>query len=162
MKSLFDEENKLKLIDLTGRLPYGVIVNTPKGDGYLHTVNLTIFGTEYGVNIDATKRDTFNDREDVIKPYLRPMSSMTEEEAKEIAILHDIKDILSVKVTSDYIDVIVDDGVCSTERRTIWYDEIVSSVKCFDLLTAHHFDYRNLIDKGLALKAPEGMYNLNK
>lgn len=31
-----------------------------------------------------------------------------------------------------------------------------------DWLNAHHFDYRGLIEKGLALEAPEGMYNLNK
>jgi hypothetical protein len=27
-----------------------------------------------------------------------------------------------------------------------------------DWLNAHHFDYRGLIEKGLALEAPEGMY----
>ena len=29
----------------------------------------------------------------------------------------------------------------------------------FDWLNEHHFDYRGLIDIGLALEAPEGMYN---
>jgi hypothetical protein len=33
-------------------------------------------------------------------------------------------------------------------------------VKLIDWLNAHHFDYRGLIDKGLAIEAPEGMYNL--
>ena len=28
-----------------------------------------------------------------------------------------------------------------------------------DWLNKHHFDYRGLIEKGLALEAPEGMYN---
>ena len=31
-----------------------------------------------------------------------------------------------------------------------------------DWLNANHFDYRGLIEKGLAFKAPEGMYNLDK
>ena len=31
--------------------------------------------------------------------------------------------------------------------------------KAFDWLLAHHFDFRGLIGKGLALVAPEGMYN---
>ena len=31
----------------------------------------------------------------------------------------------------------------------------------FDWLNAHHFDYRGLIPKGLALEAPEGMYKFN-
>lgn len=73
----------LLLKDLCSRLPYGVICNTPKGDGHLCSINQTIFGTEYGINIKATERDYFNDREEVIKPYLRPMSSMTEEEKEE-------------------------------------------------------------------------------
>lgn len=90
---------------------------------------------------------------------LRPMSSMTEEEAKEIASLHYIENILSIKLTDEYIEFIVDDGFCSTEKRTIWYDEIVLTVKCFDFLTAHHFDYRGLIEEGLALEAPNGMYD---
>ena len=29
----------------------------------------------------------------------------------------------------------------------------------YDWLNAHHFDYRGLIEKGLALEAPDGMYN---
>ena len=29
----------------------------------------------------------------------------------------------------------------------------------YDWLNAHHFDYRGLIEKGLAIEAPEGMYN---
>ena len=31
-----------------------------------------------------------------------------------------------------------------------------------DWLNKHNFDYRGLIEKGLALEAPEGMYNLEK
>lgn len=140
------EEKQLLLKDLCARLPYGVRVNIIEDAG----------GAE--IDDELTTSTISHSFMWTVKPYLRPMSSMTEEEAKEIAILHDIKDILSVKVTSDYIDVIVDDGVCSTERRTIWYDEIVSSVKCFDFLTAHHFDYRGLIEKGLALEASKDMY----
>ena len=30
--------------------------------------------------------------------------------------------------------------------------------EAYDWLNAHHFDYRDLIPKGLALGAPEGMY----
>lgn len=146
------QENKqLLLKDLCARLPYGVTMNvTEPGED---NVNFNCF-----LGPDIIKEISSETGHFKYIPYLRPMLSMTEEEAKEIAILHDIKDILSVKVTSDYIDVIVDDGVCSTETRTIWYNEIVSSIKCFDWLNAHHFDYRGLIEKGLALEAPEGLY----
>ena len=139
------EDKQLLLADLCGRVPYhpkGYVANSSTGamcDEWLTCATFPMF-----TNVTNNCR-----------LYLRPMSSMTDDEAKEIAILHDIKDILSVKVTSDYIDVIVDDGVCSTERRTIWYDEIVSSIKCFDWLNAHHFDFRNLIPMGLAIAVTE-------
>ena len=125
------EKRQIVLKDLCARLPYGVIVNTLKGDGHLCSINQTIFGNEYGVNIKATKRDYFNDKETDIKPYFRPMSSMTDEEKKEYIVLDDLVTV---------------DGV------------LVSSCSTFDWLNAHHFDYRGLIEKGLALEAPEGMY----
>lgn len=70
-----------------------------------------------------------------VKPYLRPMSSMTEEESKEFAMLQ-----------TDFYS----DG---------WLYPI-AAVNMVDWLIAHHFDYRGLIEKGLALEAPEGMYKI--
>ena len=35
-------------------------------------------------------------------------------------------------------------------------EEAISEV--MDWLLSHHFDFRGLIEKGLALEAPEGMY----
>ena len=64
-----------------------------------------------------------------IKLYLRPMSSMTEEES----------------TTYEY------SFLYSNDLR-IYAEEYI------DWLNAHHFDYRGLIEKGLALEAPEGMY----
>ena len=154
-KLMVMEYKELLTIDLGGRLRHGVICNTPKGDGHLCSIDQTIFGTEYGVNISATERDYFNDRDAAIKPYLLPLSSMTEEEAKEIATLRGLKNILSVQITDEYIDVIIDDGFNSTEMSTIWYDEIISSIEIFDWLNAHHFDYRGLIPKGLAIAVTE-------
>lgn len=37
---------------------------------------------------------------------------------------------------------------------------MIADVKRLDWLVAHHFDIRNLIEKGLALEAPDGMYNI--
>ena len=149
------EKNKdLVLKDLSSRLPHGVICNTPKGDGYLCSINQTIFGTEYGVNIKATKRDYFNDREVCIKPYLRPLSSITEEEKNEL---------------NNYI-------FSEKGLRYFWFDDGIMysgpDNQCFiglgndtidrmmDWLNAHYFDYRSLIKSGLALETPEGMYNI--
>ena len=36
------------------------------------------------------------------------------------------------------------------------------NMEAIDWLNANHFDYRGLIEKGLALKAPKGMYDLKK
>lgn len=75
----FDKELLLK--DICARLPYGVIVETPKGKGHVCNINITIFGTEIGVNVNSTIRDNFSIND--IKPYLFPLSSMTEEEKEE-------------------------------------------------------------------------------
>ena len=141
------EDKELLFVDLCARLPYNVLV---------HIYDIDV--CDYDNYLCEDYLGKFRNNFIRIKPHLRPLSSMTEEEAKEIAILHGIKDILSVKVTSDYIDITVDDGVCSTETRTIWYDEIISSIEIFDYLNAHHFDYRGLIPKCLAIEAPDGMY----
>lgn len=74
---------------------------------------------------------------DDIKPYLRPMSSMTEEEKKEYKAL-------CIEETFTF----------GTWQKVKWYD----TWKSIDWLNEHHFDYRGLIEKGFALKAPEGMY----
>ena len=65
-----------------------------------------------------------------IKPYLRPISSMTEEEKEDFGI----------PFTSEGLVTLAD------------------TVECMDWLNAHHFDYRELIEKGLALEASEGIY----
>lgn len=117
------EDTKLVLKDLCSRLPYGVIALTEKGKGHICDINLTIFGAKIGININPDVRDTFSI--DDVKPYLFPLSSMTEEQKKEY----------------QYI----------TER---WmYDSSYSISDSTDWLNKNHFDYRNLIDKNLAIDA---------
>lgn len=148
------EDKQLLLKDLSARLPYAVKIKLGDYDyqvcGYNSEKEMSIKIWFY-YDSNQTLKSYIDIYLTDYRPYLRSMSSMTEEEAKEIVILHGFRDILSVKVTSDYIDVIVDDGVCSTETRTIWYDEIISSIEIFDWLNDHHFDYRGLIEKGLAI-----------
>lgn len=122
------QENKqLLLQDLCARLPYGVIVETSKGRGYVCDINLTIFDTEVGVNINPTSRDKFKIEE--CKPYLFPLSRITEEQENELLyILEDKSD-----------------------------DEF--EYKVVDFYNKNHFDYRGLIEKGLAIEAPKGIYN---
>jgi hypothetical protein len=59
---------------------------------------------------------------------------------------------------------------CDEDIRQLIYVQTVhpglkyktSCHRSIDWLNEHHFDYRGLIEKGLALKALEGMYNINK
>ena len=37
-------------------------------------------------------------------------------------------------------------------------DDTTAATLLVDFYNKHHFDYRGLIEKGLALEAPEGMY----
>jgi len=67
-----------------------------------------------------------------VKPYLRPMSSMTKEEINEF---------------EQITDNLLDNGT----SEEIWNTVI-------DWLNAHHFDHRGLIGKGLAIEAPNDMY----
>ena len=76
------------------------------------------------------------------KPYLRPMSSMTAEEEYEY---HQCKNI-------DYLE------ICEMEHTEMLKTTALCFSHAIDWLNAHHFDYRGLIEKGLAIEAPEGMY----
>ena len=123
------EDKELVLKDLCARLPY---------DDIYGEVHMQIVG-ESKPFILKEKPITFDDIKDFteedgvifnIKPYLRPMSSMTEEEKKEWVQLRTVVD--------KYID---------------GYHVVV------DFYNKHHFDYRCLIESELALEAPEGMYN---
>ena len=80
---------------------------------------------------------TDNVDERFCKPYLRTISSMTKEEQKEFVGFHCVS-----------LCPIVVDEMLTLENET----------KMLDWLNEHHFDYRGIIEKGLALEAPEGMY----
>jgi hypothetical protein len=128
------EEKQILLRGLCARLPYGVYVDayswqkdTPK---LLIECVPEYVGEEIVVKGLAGRHSI---RE--IKPYLRPMSSMTEGEILEFIRIGD--SILRIG-----------------EKKLI----CILSLKQMDWLNAHHFDYRGLIPMGLALEAPEGMY----
>lgn len=132
------EEKELLLKDLCSRLPYGVKVKTPYNDA-----NLAGVVNRKGVRKDIDYVDVVTDKQTYpiryIKPYLRPMSSMTKEENKEM--YHDCY-IVSI----DF------------DRRTTDMVAVPNSTKIVDWLNAHNFDHHNLIEKGLALEAPSEMY----
>ena len=141
------EDKQLLLKDLCARLPYGVKIhiNSPieeQNRMVLFDVNLE--GETIGV---ATEKYTFrairivddDDSTRIIKPYLRPMSSMTSEELKEFA---------------QFTCLSMHRFICSVTNTDHWYNTYEEE----DWLNAHHFDFRGLIEKGLAIEAPEEMY----
>lgn len=134
------EEKQLLLVDLSARLPYGVKVAIEYSEGkYTRIYDLREIDNDvtselrqrvivwnYGIYSSVISYPLIDCR-----PYLRSMSSMTEEERKEY-------DTLIKNMYYGY------NG---------FHDAIT-----VDYLNSIHVDYRGLIEKGLALEAPEGMY----
>ena len=112
------EKDLLLLKDLSSRLPHGVMCKFTLVKSRLDVTDKLGLGGLGQFMCGKTE----------IIPYLRPMSSMTEDEENEYSRL-------------TYIGATLDD-----------------LVKGMDFLNANHFDYRGLIDMGLALEAPVDMY----
>ena len=134
------EDIQLLLKDLSARLTYGVIVHIcSRGENAVRDV---ILSGDNITNAFEVPEGWWKE----IKPYLRPMSSITTDEEYEY---YQIK-----KRNSDKSLSLMD---CSDHLRQLLFPIIVGT-ESIDWLNAHHFDYRGLIEKGLALEAPEGMY----
>jgi hypothetical protein len=123
------EDRKLLLKDLSGRLPYFTKVQIKNeivildsicdDDGYYFNF---IGDDREGVNIEN------------IKPYLFPISSMTEEEKKEFGKACELDTEILSKHPMD-----------GSPFPALYNSQ--------DWLDAHHFDYRGLIPMGLAIDA---------
>jgi len=128
--------NPLVLKDLSARLPYGFIVHRDSDnvDIKINTVD------DFSHLLEYSSDEKF-------KPYLRPMSSMTEEEFIEYRYIKFSKVMYRDKWERIDVGKYYNVGIIPIDEYLDW-------------LNAHHFDYRGLIEKGLALEAPEGMYNI--
>ena len=130
------KEKDLLLKDLCARLPYEVKV----------LFENKVFNIDYISAIykeikldDSSKNYTLNIS--VVKPYLFPLSSMTKEQ------LFEVQEILGkneIEIENGFLS-IIDSG-----RNTITYLEILALLNWF---YKNHFDYRGLIEKGLAINA---------
>ena len=123
------EEKDLLLKDLCGRLTYGVKVKFGDSKPALLTV---IEHDEFGWQIGS--EDEFGGMITIIdnvKPYLFPISSMTEEQKKEYRKVCD----LDMEIL---------------ENRPMKGEPFPAMFNSQDWLDAHLFDYRGLIPMGLA------------
>lgn len=127
------EKKDLVIKDLCGRLPYKVIVEIIS---YGQETQKPWFGELSCKDLDCFLHDVAYKS---VKPYLRPMSSMTEEEKAE------------------YVSYCFEQPFLQKDKAPT----LGSVHMCIDWLNKKMFDYRGLIEKGLAIEAPEEMYNEN-
>ena len=127
----------LLLKDLSARLPYGFFVHRYSDNADIKIDDISTFGhfLEYSEGED-------------FKPYLRPMSSMTEEE----------RDLVEVDISNGWFYINEDGEIYPMGRLTDGCQFEYSILPTFEYLYENHLDFRGLIEKGLAIEAPEGMY----
>lgn len=144
------EEKDLLLQDLCSRLLYGVKIELTNSCGYHHENiakkgDITIdtlrgfSGKYFTINHDNPLDWDWADNEievEDIKPYLFPLSSMTEEQKKEYNFWkHEVP-------------------VCHYEYGDVVEEvELFDSPESFEYLIKNHFDYHGLIPMGLAVDA---------
>ena len=127
------EEKELLLKDLCARWPYGVKMSNINA---IHNgLNLP------PITVDVSDYENSNPLVLInsgFRPYLRSMSSMTEDEKVQLSQYACIGEDLN----GEFID--------EVQRE--------DCAKYIDWLNKKMFDYRGLIKKGLAIEAPKGMY----
>ena len=126
------EEIELLITDLCRRLSYGLIIKC--SDGFRQSKEKLV-SVDVGnglINYDWLLTN--------IKPYLRPLSSMTDEEREEYG-----------KVCELDTEILANHPINGEPFPALYNSQ--------DWLNKKMFDYRGLIPRGLALEAKEGMYN---
>lgn len=158
------KDKQLLLKDLSSRLQYGVIGQCEIDASYdtsfdtifqTHKFNAVVYGIKEDLLLvtplieDKDEQEFANeevaDGVNILdfKPYLRPMSSITEE---EISDLQKINSQFWFDTLNSFAYIAAaDDGFCSVEQM----DNILN------YLDSKYLDYRNLIPKGLAIKVTE-------
>lgn len=117
------QDKDLLLKYLCMALPYGVVIKITSDDGMLDV--------SYNIKLDADLLSDLLHGEDDFMPYLRPMSSMTEEEVMEF------------------------NNIPSTKNYQIVNGDLpwdVANYKQIQWLLEKHFDFLGLIPKGLAIE----------
>ena len=127
---MIQEDKDLLFKDLCARLPYGV-----KCENFSDTYGRNVFkvtdirdnGYICGIIDGQYGSSVFDPLE--LKPYLFPLSSMTEEQRQELESLMEVTTVPA------------------------WGEILSPTTEYYDWLNKNHFDYRGLIEKGLAIDA---------
>ncbi len=162
------DDKQLLITDLCGRLPYGVKVRYMSvGETMPQVWDLIGMPAAEHCDILVPNERRFSAVPiQEVKPYLRPIDSMTIEELEdyarhkfasdkiwEIAEFRNAGWFLNVKCKNKN-----DGGTWTFQvKRT----SPLEDYKGIDWLNSHFFDYRGLLKNGLALKAPEDMYDFS-
>lgn len=159
-------DRELLIKEIGSRLSYGIKAQVLGWDEEKGEVEVPLriysINTEGYVYFETNNYDVNYLRVDECLLYLRPMSSMTKDEKKELLTLLAGKDAIG------YFQV-ENSGITNTDKHTQfgpgweyhWLNFSNENISLYvDWLNAHYFDYRGLIEKGLAFEAPEGMYNI--
>ena len=129
------EDKELLLKDLCSRVPFVVWCYYPNGTGAYGPLSGVVGEKCYFFGSDSYNVEN-------VKPLLRPLSDMTEEEKEEIK-----KDYL-VSFLGNRIRLYY-------HSEGYWDNDLTPDNKDYtdllDWLKAHHFDHRGLISKGLAI-----------
>lgn len=145
-----EKEKQVLLKDLCGRLPHNV-----KG---LVTFHIGVSQNEECVRVITGKiydrfanlQESWYENIPYIKPYLRPISSITQEETNKVF------DILGIDTDhGDHLTAILGD---SPTLYTVTGRRLDTIADALDYLNSIHIDYRGLIRKGLALEATDDIY----
>lgn len=170
--TLTDTEKDLIAVDISGRLLYGVKIHIDCIDGCKHIIGDAVLNnintiTNLYFDICDFKQDftvknscspsSFGGKYLLklgdFKLYLRPLTDMTVEEKDECAeIFNNSMYTFIVNLWGD-----VESTRETVEKEQIYYD-VELMYKWIDWLNKHHFDYRGLINKGLAIEVTKEMY----
>ena len=125
------EQKELLLKDLCGRLPYGVKVQRYSYED-VETIE-TLYEIDADGCISTLECETLVP---ISKPYLFPLSTMTEEQKEEI----EDKLIFPSNSNGGWIEILYND----IYKIPFWF---------IDFCNKNHFDYRGLIPLGMAIDA---------
>lgn len=145
---MIQEDKELLLKDLCVRLPYGVCYKHFTWDDERGEECIT--AQIYSINSDGYVKNCYDDETvyiDDVRPYLFPLSSMTKEQ------LYELKETIDLKYDQNTLELVEWNEKCKTLE--FWLEEIpqYKVIEVFDWLNKNHFDYRCLIEKGLAIDA---------